>query len=361
MPAPASATGRVTAVPGPFPAPSLAALTPAGDDSRRPRAPGAAGAVAGRLRAASRARLVLLLAGLFLAALSPAGFARELSQPLREAAELLRLGRLAEARTLAGSVQRAFPDNVEALLLLGRIEAAAGRLAEAKTWFRLAGSRSPHHPLVARYMRLFEEWEHRHGPLSTEYLPLPAPDPDLTAKRFKRGWFGPNFLYTAPRVGAASVPASAADLTPAGVTDAWTTPRSPAPAAQGPSGQSGDGRNQGRQIPDGRTPDTFVKNTRVLEAEEALAQRQFLQAYLLFSRLLAEEPDRPLYLVGQARANLGMGRFRDARRLLDPFVSGERELEPPLTGEEIDDLYRQATAGPDLHRRLPPDRASRRR
>ncbi|NLI76421.1 MAG: tetratricopeptide repeat protein [Candidatus Riflebacteria bacterium] len=305
--------------------------------------------------------LPLLVASLLLFALSPAGFGKELSPPLREASELLRLGRLAEARTLAGSVQRAFPDNVEALLLLGRIEVAAGRLAEAKTWIRLAGSRSPRHPLVTRYMRLFEEWEHRHGPLSTEYLPLPTADPDLTAKRFKRGWFGPNFLYTAPRVGVASVPASAADLTPAGVAATWTTPRIRTPDDGAPGGlpmpgQGPDGRNPG-----GRTPDVFVKNTQVLEAEEALAQRQFLKAYLLFSRLLAGEPDRPLYLVGQARADLGMGRFRDARRLLDPFVAGERELEPPLTAEEIDDLYRQATAGPDLHRRLPPDREPSRR
>ncbi len=101
-------------------------------------------------------------------------------------------------------------------------------------------------------------------------------------------------------------------------------------------------------------PDVLVQDTRALEAEEALARHQFLKAYLLFSRLLAAEPARPAWLVGKARSCLGMGRFREAVALLDPFVAGERDLEEPLSREVVDELYRQARAGPDTRQRRIP-------
>lgn len=258
--------------------------------------------------------------------------AGEMSRPLREAAELFQAGRVDEARTLALSIHRAFPREVEPLLLLGRIDVAAGRLADAWTWIRLAGAISPRHPLVQTYRQLFEAWEHRHGPLTTDYLPLPTPDPDLTARRFRKGWFGPSFLHIAPRLASDPATTSVPISAPIGSAPPTLEPilsRSPL------------------HLP----PDRLVRDEWARDAEDALARHQFLQAYLLFSKLVSAEPDRPRWLVGKARSCLGLGRFREAVALLDPIVAGELELEASLSRETVDELYRQARAGPATRQR----------
>ncbi|RCK80215.1 MAG: hypothetical protein OZSIB_3397 [Candidatus Ozemobacter sibiricus] len=275
----------------------------------------------------------LAILGWHLCTAGPApALAGEMPRPLREAAGLFQAGRFDEARTLALSVHRAFPREIEPLLLLGRIDVAAGRLADAWTWIRLAGAISPRHPLVQTYRQLFAAWEHRHGPLTTDYLPLPGPDPDLTARRFRKGWFGPSFLHTAPRLDSALATAPVPIATPLGSAPPTLEPI----------------LSRSSLYP---TSDRLVRDGWARDAEDALARHQFLPAYLLYSKLLSAEPDRPTWLVGKARSCLGLGRFREAVTLLDPFVAGERELDNSLSREMVDELYRQARAGPATRQR----------
>jgi len=240
--------------------------------------------------------------------------AGELYQPLREASELYRLGRLDAARELALSVQKAFPRDLQALLLLCCIDTAARRYSEAKTWIGLASAISPRHPIVASYRHLFDELEYRSGPLSTEYLPLPGPDQTVTAKRFKKGWFGPNFLYLEPKIQEAT--------------------------------RSAGLRKESKPRP-ALNEDIMIEEMTVRDAEEALSHRMFLKAYLLFSRLIKDNPESQAFEIGKARACIGLARYREAVSILDPYVAAEKELDSGFTRAEIDELYRQAKAGPD--------------
>ncbi|HOY68549.1 MAG TPA: tetratricopeptide repeat protein [Candidatus Ozemobacteraceae bacterium] len=223
--------------------------------------------------------------------------AGELSSSLRTASELYRAGRLDEARAEALSVQKHVPDDLEALLILGRIDFEAARYADAMQWFRLASVKHPRHPLVRRYRALLEELEYRNGPFSVEPLPLPVPDRDETARRFKKGWFGPSFphlsedckpstiepiLSRAPLTSPAQEPSSAA----------------PAPGAE-PSEIPGD----------------------ELEAAGALAAGMYFKAYIIYAGMTAQQPDRTSARLGLARAAIGMGRYAEATEILSPLLT----------------------------------------
>jgi len=225
-------------------------------------------------------------------------YSLELSAPLREASELLRLGRLDEARNLARSVQTAFPKDIQALLLLGMIDFQSGNFAESKMWFRLASAIDKNHPLVRRYQKLFQEVEHRKGPISDYILPLPSPDKTQMAEKFKKGWFGPNFTFLDPKV---PVP-----------------PRSE-PDSLGVA-TSTIGIIEGTSI-------DFL-------ADEALKKGWYLKAYLLYKELLRDYPKNHDFLIGAAEAAIGMRRFEEARSLLffvlckDPDNQRVKELLP---------------------------------
>lgn len=209
--------------------------------------------------------------------------ARELSAPLREATERLRAGEFAAARQLAESVHRMYPREIEPLLLIGEIEIAAGRPAEAKPWFAQAAKLNRHHPLVAMYQQVFKEIEHRRGPFPGQAKPGPSPADDKTetANRFKRGWFGTGATQSFPKVAIAT---SSVKPTMASFTHG-----------------------------------IFLARTLEEYAREAVQNRRFLQAYLYFTELMDRHPQNDAYRIGKAETALEMGRGREARGLLLPL------------------------------------------
>jgi len=211
--------------------------------------------------------------------------AQELPQPLREASELYRTGHYDRARELALTVQKAFPHDLQALLILGRIDFEAGRLADAKQWFQRAAAVNRSHPLVKQYQHVFEEIEYRRGPISSVGEPsLPAPDKTVTADRFKKGWFGPNFLELSKRV---PVPPS-------------TKPDSLGVAT------SSIGIIYGRSLD--------------FSAHQALQQKWYLKAYLLYKDLTRDFPENQEYRLGLAEAAIGMRRHSDAQKVLEGIL-----------------------------------------
>ncbi len=218
----------------------------------------------------------------------------ELPVSLRTASELYRAGRTGEAREEAQSFQRYFPDDVEALVLLGRIDFEAGRYADSKQWFRAASAKAPRHPVVRRYRQLLEELEYRNGPFDAVPLELPTHDEGETATWFKRAWFGP---VSAASGGDIHPPVLEPVLSraPLWASETAATPDFPA------GGSSGD----------------------VYEAagRDALRDAFYLKSYIMFSQAVARQPAHAPSRLGLARAAIQMGKFSEALDALSPLLS----------------------------------------
>ncbi|MBF0545269.1 MAG: tetratricopeptide repeat protein [Candidatus Riflebacteria bacterium] len=226
-------------------------------------------------------------------------FCKELSSELQQADEFLRIGRLNEARQIAESVYKAFPKEVESLLILGRVEIAAQNPAKAREWFRIASSVNPKHPLVKCYQKLFDQYEHRRGLLNPSLSPLPARDTHETADRFKRDWFGPNPPVAFSKVNIyipkiASAPPEPNIITLAGVN---------------------------LEIEE-------ELDFRFQQGLDALDDGQYLQAYVLFDDLVSEYSGRKEFKLGKADAALKMGRISEARSILHDLYTSD-----PSNGE----------------------------
>ncbi|HNW35515.1 MAG TPA: hypothetical protein PKM25_11325 [Candidatus Ozemobacteraceae bacterium] len=257
----------------------------------------------------------LAIASILLSALSPAVFAGELPESLRKASELYRTGHLDEARSEALSVQRFFPDDIEALLILGRIDFEAGRYSDAKQWFRLASAKHATHPLVKRYRKLLEELEYRLGQFDPSPLPLPTPDKEETAKRFKKGWFGPAFTI------------SSADCKPAPMEPALID----------------------RPLADAATSDTGSSSLMAFDpdqesealASEALNNSQYFKSYIMYSQILNRSSGKAAVRLGLARAAIGMGRFSEALGALSPLLSPGAPAETATEARMLAELARR--------------------
>jgi len=222
-------------------------------------------------------------------------FAGELPDSLRKASELYRTGRLDEARSEALSVQRFFPDDIEALLILGRIDFEAGRYSDAKQWFRLASSKNAKHPLVRRYRKLIDELEYRLGQFDPSPLPLPTPDKGETAKRFKKGWFGPTFTTS-------STDCKPAPLEPALIDRSLADTTGSDAASSSPSMLFGS--NQESEA----------------LASEALNSSLYFKSYIMYSQILHRDSGNASVRLGLARSAIGMGRFSEALETLSPLL-----------------------------------------
>jgi tetratricopeptide (TPR) repeat protein len=213
---------------------------------------------------------------------------KEMSRPLRQASEYLRIGRLAEARDLAASVQKAFPDDLEALLLLGRIDFERRDYRTAKLWFQAAARQSPRHPLVGLYRKMFQEMEHRLGETITDFGPVPRADKTETARAFRRGWFGPNFPHLSAKV---------------------PEPPPPPPTV----------------VPTPVTVGVLEARSEDFAAHEALQKGWFLKAYLLYKDLVRAAPDQVDFRISLAQAAQGMRRYPEARKLLGEALREDPE------------------------------------
>ncbi|MBF0407428.1 MAG: tetratricopeptide repeat protein [Candidatus Riflebacteria bacterium] len=209
---------------------------------------------------------------------------------MHEAEELLRLNRLPEAAAAAESVYKAFPEKVEALIILGRIEISAGNKARARSWFRLASAVNPRHPLVKTYQKLFEQYEHRRGMLNPDISPLPEKSPRSayqSAISFKRAWFSPLPPYMFSKVNVYLPELASA----------------PEPNIIHLAGVDLEIDEE--------------LDSRFQDALDALDEGRFLQAYIFFDDLIMEYSGRIEYKLGKADAAIQMGRMAEARAILN--------------------------------------------
>ncbi|HOT27415.1 MAG TPA: tetratricopeptide repeat protein [Candidatus Ozemobacteraceae bacterium] len=218
----------------------------------------------------------------------------ELTSSLRTASELYRTGRTDAAREEALSFQRYFPDNVEALVLLGLIEFEAGRYSDSKQWFRSASLKAPRHPVVRRYRKLLDELEYRNGPFDIFPLPLPGHDEGETAKRFRKAWFGP--------VPAASV----GEIRPPGLEPVLS--RDPLWVSETAAPQ---------ELPGGGSSGEEYETA----GGAALKEAFYLKSYIMYSQAVARQPDHGPSRLGLARAAIQMGKFGEALDVLSPLLS----------------------------------------
>lgn len=210
----------------------------------------------------------------------------ELEPSLREADRLYQNGRYEEAAAKAFQIHRFFPEDFQALLVLGMSDFNAGNFLKAADWFKLADKRSPKHPLVQRYVALLREIEYRHGPLSANPDRKPATDKYESAVFFKRGFFGPGFTTTS---GAVNETYATAPL-------ALPTPYPPT--------------------------ESILSETIVAEiADQAFKENNYQKSFLFYSQLLASNPGNRRYLLGKASSAFHMKRYREVIESLGPILA----------------------------------------
>lgn len=254
-----------------------------------------------------------------LSSASAGALAAELSDSLRTASEHYRAGRLAEAREEAISYQKFFPDDVEALVILGRIDFEAGRYSDAKQWFRAASAKSPRHPVVKRYRKLLEELEYRNGPFEASPLPLPTSDKSETATFFKKAWFGP--LQTD----------SVEDFKPSAMEpvlsrESLSVTEGTAPAVISDSVSSGEDFGAA--------------------GEAAMKDSFYLKSYIMYSQALARTPDHVPSRLGFARAAIQMGKASEALEALSPLLSIGAPPESAAEARAMAELARSRLEAP---------------
>lgn len=260
-----------------------------------------------------------LLLALFTCA-ATAATGGELPDSLRTASELYRVDRIDEAREEAISFQRFFPDDVNALVLLGRIDFEAGRYSDAKQWFRAASAKAPRHPIVRRYRKLIEELEYRNGPFESDPLPLPAHDEEKTAKWFKKAWFGP--------VQSAS-------------TDDFRPPVLEPVLSRDPLWVA-DTADSTELPGGGSSGDEFETAGR-----DALKDAFYLKSYIMYSQAVARQPDHAPSRIGFARAAIQMGKFSEALDALSPLLSIGAPPESAAEARSLADMARSLLESAD--------------
>jgi len=212
----------------------------------------------------------------------------ELQPSIREAERLYQSGRYDEAVVKAGEINRFFPDDLQTLLILGMSEFNNENYLQSSRWFKQAHKKSPRHPLVQKYTDLLREIEYRRGePFSKEPEVPGGSDNTATAAYFKRQFFGPSFTTIS---GIKEEPQHAT-----------------APLALQPTHPPHEGSSSEFSV--------------WLMAEEAQKSGNIEKAFLLFSQLLAENPDNRKFLLGKAEAAFHMKRYRDVIANLGPALA----------------------------------------
>ena len=236
----------------------------------------------------SRCFFMVLVTSIVLGIQSQAA-AGELLRPLREAAELYRTGHYNAARERCQRLYQAFPNRIEPLLLFMQIEKADSRLQNAYRWLRRAAALKPRHPLVLEYQRVFEEYQHRFGPLTKDVGPQPSRDDAFTAREFKKGWFGPQFLRTSQK--------RETKLTKYSETPSFTPP-----------------------------PPGKLELSIAAIARSSLQEQRYLKAYLFYSQLHRESPHETAYLLGKAEAAIGLNKMNEALQILNSVWSDDQTI-----------------------------------
>ena len=255
----------------------------------------------------------------------------ELSPALREAENLYQSGRFQEAALKARELHRFFPDDFQILLVLGMSEFHAGNYLESSDIFRKAAGRNSRHPIVARYSELLREIEYRRGPFSQNPDRQNPADNSITARFYKRGFFGPTFTVTS---GVDNPWAQAAPLDPVLIKKPMeekelNTDYPPSQLA----------------LP---TPYPHMESILTAEAmaemaESAFNSGEYQKSYLFFSQLAASAPKNRRFLIGKAEAAFHMKRYHQVLDILGPLLAAGAETSfSELQLEKIQQLMEES-------------------
>lgn len=253
-------------------------------------------------------RSKIYLATLLLASLSSSLMSKEMPRSLREAEHLYQNGKYEEASDKALEFQKLYPDNLQALLILGMSDFYLNDFESSKNWFLKAQRKSPKHPIVTKYLNLLRELEYRSGIFSIEpSQKILDDDPMVKAEFFKKGYF----THAFPKESEVNHPgAPVGPLEPILLKEpvATITMRLESDLAL--------------PIP---YPDLerLFSDTEYVEkmADEAMKDHKYKKAMLLYSQLYRSNPDKPKYLISQADAEFHMKRYQRVLDLLTPIAS----------------------------------------
>lgn len=230
----------------------------------------------------------------------------EMPRSLRDAERLYANGRYAEASDKAKEFQKLYPNNVQALIILGMSDFYLNNYKDSVRWFKRADQLSPKHPIVTQYMNLLKELEYRSGPFSIEPSEADFTDPETTAEFYKRGYF--NTAY--PSESQKDEPgASTKLLDPVLITEHISTPtlRLESELALPNPGEA--------------TASLFSETYMEKMAREALVDKKYEKAYLFYSQLSASDPNNKTYRIEQAEAAFYLKRYAKVMEILLPISS----------------------------------------
>lgn len=211
----------------------------------------------------------------------------ELEARLREAYRLYYAGRYDEARSYVLEFHKFFPDDVNAISLLGMTTFASRDYDEAKRWFRMLLQKKPRHPVGLRYAALIQEIEHRKGSVSLEPAQRAKGDSYETAREFKRSWFGTSF----PVFSDEPVKAPIAEVA--------------------------------LPMPHPTEPEMLANNTVASIARQAIDEEDYIKAYLFYSQLLEADRGNRSFLLGKAEAAFHMKRYREVVQIIGPYLASK--------------------------------------
>lgn len=226
---------------------------------------------------------------------------------LREAERLYQNGKYSEASDKAREFQKLYPNNLQALIILGMSDFYLNNYKDSKNWFQKAKKQSPNHPIISKYLELLRELEYRSGTFSIEPKDQDLSDPKISAHFYKKGYFGPTH------------PIKSANDNPGATTSLMEPVLLKEPIASSALRQPSD-----LALPTPYPSVEFLlssENYMEQMAREALESGKYHKAYLFYSQLSASEPKNRAYLISKAEAAYKMKRYSKVIEILLPISS----------------------------------------
>ena len=236
----------------------------------------------------------------------------EMPRSLREAEKLYQKGKYSEASDKALEFQKLYPNNLQALIILGMSDFYLNNYKSSKAWFKKAQKQSPSHPIITRYLDLLRELEYRSGTFSIEPSEKDMNDPQVSADFYKRGYFGHAFPVTSvtDEPGASSKLMEPVLIKEPISSAAIRLPSDLALPTPYPSVES-----------------IFSSESYMEQmAREAMEEGKYQKSYLFYSQLAASQPKNRSYLISKAEAAFKMRRYSTVLDILLP-ISSKNSLE----------------------------------
>lgn len=210
--------------------------------------------------------------------------------PLRKADQLYQNGRYEQAIEIANKFIEFAPDSLEAMVILGMAHFNLGNYLEAKQWFRKILKKKQKNIIANQYLELIREIEHRYGLFSINIdLTCASKDPLIAEQAFKKAWFGHGF----PKESEPTRQFYNCDKN----TTASITLEIKAPKEK-----------------------MLIEQSIAQIAQDAFVKKLFVKSYLLYSQLLAVNPENHSYLFGKAESAFMLQRYDEVIKLLAPVM-----------------------------------------